>query len=126
MSFDFSVALIVPKAYQVKADRIAAAMGFAELPASTFCVPFTSDGVTVTHYGCLTWGNETFMSVLDAFAQGQTPLPETTWSAFGIGLANVKDTLAHMIIGPMETTDPNGNLDAVLAANGLTRYEAPE
>ena len=125
MSFDFSVALIVPKAYQAKADRIACAMGFDELPGTTFSVPFTSDGVTITHYGCLTWANEDFIQILDAFAQGQTPIPETTWTAYGIGLTAVKDTLAHMIIGPLETTDPNGNLDAVLAANGLARYEEP-
>ena len=118
--WNLSIVIIVPAALQDKANRLSCALGHDVLPGNTFSVPLSSDGETVTHYGCRTTAKSEFVAILEAAGQGQLP-PDFPLDEFGVTAQDVADVLGAQIIDVQDASAMIGHFDDVLAANELQR-----
>lgn len=113
-----SIVLIVPAELQDKANRLSCALGHDVLPGNTFSVPLSSDGETVTHYGCRTTAKQEFVAILEAAGQGHLP-PDFPLAEFGVTAQDVADVLAAQIIDVQDASAMIGHFDEVLEASDL-------
>jgi len=116
--WNLSIVLIVPAHLQDKANRLSCALGHDVLPGNTFSVPLSSDGETVTHYGCRTTAKPEFVYILAAAGDGHLP-PDFPLDEFGVTAQDVADVLAAQIIDVRGAGEMMGHFDIVLAANDL-------
>lgn len=86
--FNYSVSIIVPAARKADADKLAQALGHAPPGVPTFVAELSSDGVSVTHYGCHTYAQQAFVDLLSAAALGALPP----------GLEAYKDVVAALTV----------------------------
>lgn len=114
-NWNLSIVLIVPAELQDKANRLSCALGHDVLPGNTFSVPLSSDGETVTHYGCRTSAKQEFVDILTAAGAGMLP------PGFPDPLEDVQEVLAAQIVDVQDAGQMQTHFDAVLAANELTR-----
>jgi hypothetical protein len=118
--FPFSVVLICAASVQAKANLLACALGHDVLPGSTYSVPLSSgEPSSVTHYGCRTGAQQTFVDILLGASTGT--LPDIPWEDFGLTVEDVWTVLAGLMFDIRGAEELTTHFDAVLAENGLTR-----
>lgn len=106
-----SITGIVPAAYRDAGNRFAAAMGWQPEDADpgTFNMPVTADGKSITHWGFRAQGEKG-----GEFEQAMaSPPPEAA------------PLLAVMVVDVSDTLTGADHFDAVLAANGMRRWDEP-
>ena len=97
-----SAVLIIPAAMRDAANAVGAAMNWGP---DNYTIPLSSDGVSVTHYGCRTYVSQEFITMLE------TP-PD---------IPGVTEVIAALIVDLSETFAPWDHADAAFAAAGLVR-----
>ena len=115
--WDFSVVLIVPAALQDDANLLSCALGHDELPGGTYRSPLGSTSDKATHYGCHTWAEADFVSVLSSASGGQ--LPPIPWADYGLTEAKVGAVVAGLKSSVKTGVDPGSHWLDAIAAEGL-------
>ena len=123
MIYDHSVVLILPAHLRDAGNRVACALGHDELPGHTYSVPLTT-GEGVTHYGCHTWAQQSFVDLLSAAAGGE--LPDLPWADYGLTEADVVDVVEALIASYRIGAAPREHWVEVLVEHGLAEASAVE
>jgi hypothetical protein len=110
----YSIVMIAPTATKDGANAIAEALGHGP---NNFSATLSADGQTVTHYGCRTQAQQSFVDLLAGMGQGEFPPIE------GADPQIIGAILASLIIDTSENEDGFSHVNRVLEANGLTRFE---
>jgi len=111
----YSIVMIAPAATKDGANAIAEALGHGP---SNFSATLSADGQTVTHYGCRTQAQQSFVELLAGMGQGEFPPIE------GADPQVIGAILGSLIIDIQNGADGATHFNAVLDANGLARFEA--
>jgi hypothetical protein len=111
----YSIVMIAPSATRDGANNIAEALGHGP---NNFSATLSNDGQTITHYGCRTQAQQSFVDLLAGMGQGEFPSIE------GANPRVIEAILASLIIDIQDGADGGTHFNAVLEANGLTRFEA--
>jgi hypothetical protein len=110
----YSIVMIAPAATKDGANAIAEALGHGP---NNFSATLSADGQTVTHYGCRTQAQQSFVDLLAGMGQGQFPPIE------GADPQIIGAILGSLIIDISENEDGFSHFNRVIEANGLTRFE---
>jgi hypothetical protein len=110
----YSIVMIAPAATRDGANAIAEALGHGQ---NNFSATLSADGQTVTHYGCRTQAQQSFVDLLAGMGQGEFPPIE------GADPQIIGAILASLIIDISENEDGFSHFNRVIEANGLTRFE---
>ncbi len=110
----YSIVMIAPAATKDGANAIAEALGHGP---NNFSATLSSDGQSITHYGCRTQAQQSFVDLLAGMGQGEFPPIE------GANPRVIEAILASLIIDIQDGADGAAHFNAVLEANGLTRFE---
>jgi hypothetical protein len=110
----YSIVMIAPAATKDGANAIAEALGHGP---NNFSATLSSDGKSITHYGCRTQAQQSFVDLLAGMGQGQLPPIE------GADPQIIGAILASLIIDISENEDGFSHFNRVIEANGLTRFE---
>jgi hypothetical protein len=113
----YSIVMIAPAATKDGANAIAEALGHGP---NNFSATLSSDGQTVTHYGCRTQAQQSFVDLLTGMGQGEFPSIE------GANPRVIEAILASLIIDIQDGADGAAHFNAMLETNGLTRFEVVE
>ena len=113
----YSIVMIAPAATKDGANAIAEALGHGP---NNFSATLSNDGQTITHYGCRTQAQQSFVDLLAGMGQGEMPPIE------GADPQVIAAILSSLIIDIVEGGDGAAHFNAVLEANGLTRFELSE
>jgi hypothetical protein len=113
----YSIVMIAPAATKDGANAIAEALGHGP---NNFSATLSNDGQTITHYGCRTQAQQSFVDLLAGMGQGEFPSIE------GADPQIIGAILASLIIDIQDGADGATHFNQVLEANGLTRFEAAE
>jgi len=113
----YSIVMIAPAATKDGANAIAEALGHGP---NNFSATLSNDGQTITHYGCRTQAQQSFVDLLAEMGQGEFPPIE------GANPRVIEAILASLIIDIQDGADGASHFNAVLEANGLTRFEVVE
>jgi hypothetical protein len=111
----YSIVMIAPAATKDGANAIAEALGHGP---NNFSAQLSNDGQTITHYGCRTQAQQSFVDLLAGMGQGEFPPIE------GANPRVIEAILASLIIDIQDGADGASHFNAVLEANGLARFEA--
>ncbi len=111
----YSIVMIAPAATKDGANAIAEALGHGP---SNFSATLSADGQTVTHYGCRTQAQQSFVELLAGMGQGEFPPIE------GADPQVIGAILGSLIIDIQDGADGASHFNSVLDANGLARFEA--
>jgi len=113
----YSIVMIAPAATKdgANANAIAEALGHGP---NNFSATLSADGQTVTHYGCRTQAQQSFVDLLAGMGQGEFPPIE------GADPQIIGAILSSLIIDIQDGADGATHFNAVLETNGLTRFEA--
>ncbi len=111
----YSIVMIAPAATKDGANAIAEALGHGP---NNFSATLSADGQTITHYGCRTQAQQSFVDLLAGMGQGEFPPIE------GTNPRVIEAILASLIIDIQDGADGAAHFNAMLEANGLTRFEA--
>ena len=110
----YSIVMIAPAATKDGANAIAEALGHGP---NNFSATLSSDGQSITHYGCRTQAQQSFVDLLAGMGQGEMPPID------GADPQIIATILSSLIIDVSEGSDGCSHFNAVLEANGLTRFE---
>jgi len=110
----YSIVMIAPAATRDGANAIAEALGHGP---NNFSATLSADGQSVTHYGCRTQAQQSFVDLLAGMGQGEFPPIE------GADPQVIGAILASLIIDISENEDGFSHFNRVIEANGLTRFE---
>jgi hypothetical protein len=113
----YSIVMIAPAATKDGANAIAEALGHGP---NNFSATLSNDGQNITHYGCRTQAQQSFVDLLAGMGQGEFPPIE------GANPRVIEAILASLIIDIQDGADGATHFNAVLEANGLTRFEVVE
>ncbi len=113
----YSIVMIAPAATKDGANAIAEALGHGP---NNFSATLSNDGQTITHYGCRTQAQQSFVDLLAGMGQGEFPPIE------GANPRVIEAILASLIIDIQDGADGATHFNAMLEANGLTRFEVVE
>jgi hypothetical protein len=113
----YSIVMIAPAATKDGANAIAEALGHGP---NNFSATLSNDGQTITHYGCRTQARQSFVDLLAGMGQGEFPPIE------GANPRVIEAILASLIIDIQDGADGATHFNAMLEANGLTRFEVVE
>jgi hypothetical protein len=113
----YSIVMIAPAATKDGADAIAEALGHGP---NNFSATLSTDGQSITHYGCRTQAQQSFVELLAGMGQGEFPPIE------GANPQIIGAILGSLIIDIQDGVDGATHFNAVLEANGLTRFELSE
>jgi hypothetical protein len=113
----YSIVMIAPAATRDGANAVAEALGHGP---NNFKATLSADGQTITHYGCRTQAQQSFVDLLAGMSQGEMPPIE------GVDPQVIGAILGSLIIDISENEDGFNHFNRVLAANGLTRFEVEE
>jgi hypothetical protein len=113
----YSIVMIAPAATKDGANAIAEALGHGP---SNFSATLSNDGQTITHYGCRTQAQQSFVDLMAGMGQGELPPIE------GVDPKLIEAILISLIIDIQDGADGAAHFNAVLESNGLTRFEAVE
>jgi len=113
----YSIVMIAPTYTRDGANAIAEALGHGP---DNFSATLSNDGQTVTHYGCRTQAQQSFVDLLAGMGQGEMPPIE------GADPQVIADILASLIIDVQDGADGATHFNQVLTDNGLTRFELSE
>jgi hypothetical protein len=113
----YSIVMIAPAATKDGADAIAEALGHGP---NNFSATLSNDRQSVTHYGCRTQAQQSFVDLLAGMGQGEFPPIE------GANPRVIEAILASLIIDIQDGADGATHFNAMLEANGLTRFELSE
>jgi hypothetical protein len=111
----YSIVMIAPAATKDGANAIAEALGHGP---NNFSATLSADGQTITHYGCWTQAQQSFVDLLAGMGQGEFPPIE------GANPRVIEAILASLIIDIQDGADGASHFNSVLDANGLARFEA--
>ena len=111
----YSIVMIAPAATKDGANAIAEALGHG---ANNFSATLSTDGQSITHYGCRTQAQQSFVDLLAGMGQGEFPPIE------GVDPQVIGAILGSLIIDIQDGADGATHFNAVLEANGLARFEA--
>jgi hypothetical protein len=110
----YSIVMIAPAATKDGANAIAEALGHGP---NNFSATLSNDGKSITHYGCRTQAQQSFVDLLAGMGQGEFPSIE------GADPQIIGAILASLIIDIQDGADGATHFNQVLEANGLTRFE---
>jgi hypothetical protein len=110
----YSIVMIAPAATKDAANAIAEALGHGP---NNFKATLSADGQTVTHHGCRTQAQQSFVDLLAGMGQGEFPPIE------GADPQIIGAILGSLIIDISENEDGFSHFNRVIEANGLTRFE---
>jgi hypothetical protein len=113
----YSIVMIAPATTKDGANAVAEALGHGP---NNFSATLSSDGQTVTHYGCRTQAQQSFVDLLAGMGQGEMPPIE------GADPQVIGAILGSLIIDISENEDGFNHFNRVIEANGLTRFEVVE
>jgi len=113
----YSIVMIAPAATKDGANVVAEALGHGP---NNFSATLSDDGQTVTHYGCRTQAQQSFVELLAGMGQGEFPSIE------GANPRVIEAILASLIIDIQDGADGAAHFNQVLEANRLTRFEVVE
>jgi hypothetical protein len=111
----YSIVMIAPAATKDGANAIAEALGHGP---NNFSATLSTDGQSITHYGCRTQAQQSFVDLLVGMGQGEFPPIE------GANPRVIETILASLIIDIQDGADGASHFNQVLETNGLTRFEA--
>ena len=109
--------MIAPDATKDGANAVAEALGHGP---NNFSATLSNDGQTVTHYGCRTQAQQSFVDLLAGMGQGEMPPIE------GVDPQVIAAILASLIIDISEGEDGHSHFLRVMEENGLTLFTPPE
>jgi len=113
----YSIVMIAPAATKDGANAIAEALGHGP---NNFSATLSGDGQSITHYGCRTQAQQSFVDLLAGMGQGEFPPIE------GVDPKLIETILTSLIIDIQDGADGAAHFNAVLEANGLARFELSE
>ena len=113
----YSIVMIAPAATKDGANAIAEALGHGP---NNFSATLSSDGQSITHYGCRTQAQQSFVDLLAGMGQGELPPIE------GVDPKLIETILTSLIIDIQDGADGATHFNQVLEANGLARFELSE
>jgi hypothetical protein len=113
----YSIVMIAPAATKDGANAIAEALGHGP---NNFSATLSADGQSVTHYGCRTQAQQSFVDLLAGMGEGEFPPIE------GANPRVIEAILASLIIDIQDGADGAAHFNAMLEANRLTRFEVVE
>jgi len=113
----YSIVMIAPAATKDGANAIAEALGHGP---NNFSATLSNDGQTITHYGCRTQAQQSFVDLLAGMGQGEFPEIE------GADPQIIGAILSSLIIDIQDGADGATHFNAVLESNGLARFEVVE
>jgi len=113
----YSIVMIAPTYTRDGANAVAEALGHGP---NNFSATLSADGQTVTHYGCRTAAQQSFVDLLAGMGQGEFPPIE------GADPQVIGAILASLIIDISENEDGFSHFNRVIEANGLERFEPQE
>jgi len=113
----YSIVMIAPAATKDGANAIAEALGHGP---NNFSAQLSNDGQAITHYGCRTQAQQSFVDLLAGMSQGEFPSIE------GADPRVIEAILGSLIIDIQDGADGAAHFNAVLEANGLARFEVVE
>jgi hypothetical protein len=113
----YSIVMIAPAATKDGANAIAEALGHGP---NNFSATLSDDRQTITHYGCRTQAQQSFVDLLAGMGQGEFPPIE------GADPRVIEAILASLIIDIQDGADGATHFNQVLEENGLTRFEVVE
>jgi hypothetical protein len=113
----YSIVMIAPAATKDGANAIAEALGHGP---NNFSATLSADGQSVTHYGCRTQAQQSFVDLLAGMGQGEFPPIE------GADPQIIGAILGSLIIDISENEDGFSHFNRVIEANGLERFEPQE
>lgn len=117
----FSAVLIVPAALREAANRLSCALGYDEMPGSTYSVPLSINGQEpASHFGCRSQAKQEFVDILGAAGQGVLP-GDLDLTTFDLTPADVRAIVAALICDVRPAEAMAGHFDAVAEAHGLVR-----
>jgi hypothetical protein len=111
----YSIVMIAPAATKDGANAIAEALGHGP---NNFSAMLSADGQTITHYGCRTQAQHSFVELLAGMGQGEFPPIE------GADPQIIGAILGSLTIDIKNGADGASHFNSVLDANGLARFEA--
>jgi hypothetical protein len=113
----YSIVMIAPTYTRDGANAVAEALGHGP---NNFSATLSADGKTVTHYGCRTQAQQSFVELLAGMGQGKLPPIE------GADPQIIGAILGSLIIDISENEDGFSHFNRVIEANGLERFEPKE
>jgi hypothetical protein len=113
----YSIVMIAPAATKDGANAIAEALGHGP---NNFSATLSNDGQSITHYGCRTQAQQSFVDLLAGMGQGEFPPIE------GADPRVIEAILASLIIDIQDGADGATHFNQVLEVNGLARFELSE
>jgi hypothetical protein len=113
----YSIVMIAPAATKDGANAIAEALGHGP---NNFSATLSNDGKTITHYGCRTQAQQSFVELLAGMGQGEFPPIE------GANPRVIEAILGSLIIDIQDGADGATHFNAMLESNGLARFEVVE
>jgi len=109
----YSIVMIAPAATKDGANAVAEALGHGP---NNFSATLSNDGQTVTHYGCRTQAQQSFVDLLAGMGEGEFPDLE------GVDPQVIAAILASLIIDISEGEDGYSHFIRVIEANGLQLF----
>ena len=113
----YSIVMIAPAATKDGANAIAETLGHGP---NNFSATLSNDWQSVTHYGCRTQAQQSFVDLLAGMGQGEFPEVE------GADPQVIAAILSSLIIDIQDGADGATHFNQVLTDNGLTRFELSE
>ena len=113
----YSIVMIAPAATRDGANAVAEALGHGP---NNFSATLSNDGQSITHYGCRTQAQQSFVDLLAGMGQGQMPPID------GVDPQLIETILTSLVIDIQNGADGATHFNQVLADNGLTRFELSE
>jgi hypothetical protein len=113
----YSIVMIAPAATKDGANAIAEALGHGP---NNFSATLCNDRQTITHYGCRTQAQQSFVDLLAGMGQGEFPPIE------GANPRVIEAILGSLIIDIQDGADGATHFNAMLESNGLARFELVE
>jgi hypothetical protein len=113
----YSIVMIAPAATKDGANAIAEALGHGP---NNFSATLSNDEQSVTHYGCRTQAQQSFVDLLAGMGQGQMPPID------GVDPKLIETILTSLIIDIQDGVDGATHFNQVLEVNGLARFELSE
>ena len=113
----YSIVMIAPAATKDGANAIAEALGHGP---NNFSATLSNDGQSITHYGCRTQAQQSFVDLLAGMGQGEFPPID------GVDPQLIAAILQSLIIDIKDGADGATHFNQVLTDNGLARFELSE